>query len=540
MLENAKIYLSRGASVMPVNRNKIPCLKEWAFLQERKPTEQELEKWWGEFPDANIGLITGKISGLTVVDVDLGGDTKILPTTDTVKTGSGGFHFYYKYHEGYRNKGRILPFVDIRGDGGYVVAPPSIHENGNRYEIVNKVGRADFPIYLFGGERKKTEWTEIMKGIPEGGRNQTASQVFGKLLRTFAPDEWETVVYPMVKDWNDKNTPPLSEHELRQTYVSISRREILKRSPEKIADNLPLTLTEVIKLGMEELDATRPEDIVSYGYDFLDDKLTGIFKGELTVIGGETGTGKTTLTTNIALRASKKHRVMIFALEDRLPDYGIKAIYFEMGKVRKERALGKNYPWNAYRRNEIKDANYKEIRNQAEKNLANENLLFENAPELVDLETLEKIIEKRTSEGVALFVIDHLHYFDLLKGDSTKADYIEKMMVSLKKLQIRVGARIILIAHYKKLDGKKPAIDSFKDAMSISQNANYVINLWRDRSEGADRTETTVMIPKTRNPNGEMTMKVRFDPETNDFVLLSEEFGTENATRDLLEKEFNF
>lgn len=528
MLDQAKVFLANGASVMPVNRNKIPCLKEWAFLQERLPTIEELEKWWAEFPNANIGVITGKISGVTVVDVDKGGDVSIFPTTDTVRTGNGGYHLYYKYYEGYRNKGRILPYVDIRSDGGYVVAPGSIHENGNRYEIINQVGRSDFPIHLFGGERKQVNWQEIMSGIPQGGRNQTSAQVFGKLLRSFAPSEWETVVLPMVRDWNSKNDPPLSDHELIHVFKSISHRELVRRNPERIAENIPLTFTEVVKLGMEELDATKREDIVSFGYPFLDDKLTGIFKGEMVVVGGETGVGKTTFVTNIAFRASQKHKVQVFALEDRLPDYGIKAVYFEMGKVRKGEGL-KNYPWNAYRRNEINDDHYKIFREEAERRLENSNLFFENSPDLIDLETLEKIIEKRVNEGVELFVIDHLHYFDLLKGDSTKADYIEKMMVRLKKLQIRTGARIIMIVHYRKLDGKKPSIDSFKDSISISQNANYVINLWRDRSERAIREETTIMIPKTRNPNGEATIKAKFNFDTNDIEFQSEVFGVNTS-----------
>jgi len=549
MLETAKKYLEKGASVMPVGRNKIPCLKSWAFLQERHPTIEELEKWWTEFPEANVGVITGKISQITVVDVDKGGDTKILPTTDTVRTGGGGYHFYYQYYEGYRNKGRILPFIDIRGDGGYVVAPPSIHQSGNRYEVVNSVGKQPFPIYLFGGEKPKTDWEEIMKGIPQGGRNVTATQVIGKLLRTFAPVEWETVVYPMVQDWNSKNTPALPDRELRLVFNSISSRERRNRDPKQkeesdtcdLEDTPPLTIGDVIKLGMEELDNTKPEDVVSFGYPFLDEKLTGIFKGELVIVGGESGTGKTTFVTNMVMRACQKHKVMIFALEDRLQDYGIKAVYFEMGKVRKLEGL-KNYPWNNYRRNDITDSRYLDYRKKAEKSLENENMLFENCPDLINLETLEKIIEKRTSEGVDLFVIDHLHYFDLLKGNSSKADYVEKMMIRIKKLQVKTGARMIMIAHYRKLDGKKPSMDSFKDSISICQNANYVINLWRNRGENhlARNTETKIMIPKSRNPNGEFTITANFNPETNDLEFTDQAFGVETANDEINVDDIDF
>jgi replicative DNA helicase len=249
-------------------------------------------------------------------------------------------------------------------------------------------------------------------------------------------------------------------------------------------------------------------------------------------------TGKTTFVTNIVFKASKKHKVMIFALEDRLQDYGIKAVYFELGKIRHSEYL-KNYPWNDYRKNNIDDPRYLELRKRAENNLENENILFEDCPDLIDLELLEKIIEKRSSEGIDLFVIDHLHYFDLLKGENSKADYVERMMIRIKKLQIRTGARIIMVAHYRKLDGRKPSLDSFKDSISICQNANYVINLWRDRSENAIRTETKIMIPKSRNPNGECTITATFNPETNDFEHIDSKFGVETANKELDDKYFD-
>jgi hypothetical protein len=70
-------------------------------------------------------------------------------------------------------------------------------------------------------------------------------------------------------------------------------------------------------------------------------------------------------------------------------------------------------------------------------------------------------------------------------------------------------------------------LDSFKDSISIPQNANYVVNMWRDRSEKGDQFETTFYIPKVRNPNGEATIKMKYDPTTNEYVdELENSFGT--------------
>ncbi len=534
MKEFAHLYISKGYSVIPVGRNKIPLIN-WKEFQDRIASSAEVDAWFEKWPDMNIGIVTGKVSNLTVVDVEKGGDITKFPSTTTVKTGGGGFHFYYKYCESMDNKARILPLTDIRGNGGYVVAVPSVHASGNKYEIASTSPRVDFPVHIFGGERKKVNWQEILSGVGKGSRNETAASLSGKLLQAFAPSEWEGTAWIMLKNWNMTNQPPLSDYELRTTYESIARREVTKRKlssptvePTVLENRLPITFTDVLKLAENELDNTRPEDVVSFGYDWLDNRLTGFFKGELVVLGGETGSGKSTFATNIIMKASKKHKCMMFALEDRLADYGIKAIYFELGKIRKKKMgpTASNYPWNEYRKNAIKDEKYKEYRAEAVKNLENGNVFFFDAPETMNIDILEQTIKQKVQEGVELFLVDHLHYFDFNRGDDTKADYIEKMMVRLRRIQAETGARILLIVHYKKLDGKKPSLDSFKDSISIVQNANYVINIHRDRGDSsANRFETVISIPKARNPNGEATLIVNFNPDISDYEFMSEYTG---------------
>jgi len=152
-------------------------------------------------------------------------------------------------------------------------------------------------------------------------------------------------------------------------------------------------------------------------------------------------------------------------------------------------------------------------------------LTFSGCDEMIDIDILEKLIEKKVLEGVNLFLIDHLHFFDLLKGKNNKSDYVEHLMIRLTILRKKTGARIILIVHYKKLEGTKPKLDSFKDSISIPQNADYVINLWRDRSELADKYKTILTIPKSRNPNGEATIEIEFDPNVNDYIFRDSKFG---------------
>src|SRR3989344_1801406 len=529
MFEIAKKYLAKNISVIPVGKDKKPLIN-WKEYQTRLVSQSEAFEWWQKWPDANIGIVTGKISGITVIDVEAGGDISRFPSTTIIRTGGGGWHLYYRYCPGMENKTRVFPLRDVRGDGGYVVAPPSIHSSGKKYEVEEKQQLVPFPVELFGGVKLKENWPEIIRGVSEGSRNANAAKIAGKLLRAFAPAEWESSVWMMIAKWNTGNQPPLSEYELRNIYRSIAKKELSQRrggeAIDAIKDELSLTFTDVVKVGMEELDSTIPDNIVSFGYEWLDNQLTGIFPGDLVVVGAETGVGKNVFGTNIMIKASRKHKCHIFALEDRLQNYGMKAVYFELGKVRKK-YLGEvlNYPWNDYRRNMIKDLKYKEYRTEAENNLANSNLTFSGCDEMIDIDILEKMIEKKVLEGVSLFLIDHLHFFDLLKGKNNKSDYVEHLMIRLTILRKRTGARIILIVHYKKLESTKPKAASFKDSISIPQNADYVINLWRDRSELADKYKTILTIPKSRKPNGEATIEIEFDPNVNDYIFRDSKFG---------------
>jgi putative DNA primase/helicase len=123
--------------------------------------------WWRRWPDANIGILTGKHSGFVVLDVDISHDGVDgieslrqlrhryggLPETRSTITGSGGYHLLFRHPGGERilpNVQRLddLPGLDIRGDGGYIVAPPSMHASGARYEWENDEESAELPDWL--------------------------------------------------------------------------------------------------------------------------------------------------------------------------------------------------------------------------------------------------------------------------------------------------------------------------------------------------------------------------------------------------------
>lgn len=143
-LEQALDYVGRGWRVVPVlPGSKRPALSRWVEAATADP--DKVRRWWTEdHPDAGVGIVTGPRSGIWVLDVDdhdalldLEARHEQLPQTRTSITGSGGFHLLFAWPDGadVRNDAgrRLGPGLDVRGEGGFIVAPPTVHPNGTPY-----------------------------------------------------------------------------------------------------------------------------------------------------------------------------------------------------------------------------------------------------------------------------------------------------------------------------------------------------------------------------------------------------------------------
>jgi len=237
ILKEALNYSKQGFSVIPVGENKKPLIR-WKKYQNEKASEKQIKEWFEKFPSANVGIVTGSISGIVVVDVEKGGGVEDLPPTVISKTGGGGWHYYYK-HPGFevKNATRIRELTDIRGDGGYIIAPPSLHKSGKNYEWSVSPNEADFaelPAWVLEKPTKKQDQDNLLnKSVPKGSRNTTAAQVAGKLLHDLPSELWESSGWVTFSDWNEKqNKPPLEEIELRNVWESIKKKHLDKMLKE--------------------------------------------------------------------------------------------------------------------------------------------------------------------------------------------------------------------------------------------------------------------------------------------------------------------
>ncbi len=199
-----------------------------------------VKHWFGQAPQSNIGVATGKISGVVVLDLDPrhGGMESIrrlatehgeLPVTPTVRTG-GGWHYYFRCPSAGVKSVTIAPGVEIRGDGASAVLPPSVHASGKLYAWVpgrspDDVPLADLPAWVVDiitrlAARANGQDTDS-ETIPEGQRNSTLTSLAGTMRRR-GMTESEILASLQVTN-RDRCSPPLPDPMVAQIAKSVAR-----------------------------------------------------------------------------------------------------------------------------------------------------------------------------------------------------------------------------------------------------------------------------------------------------------------------------
>lgn len=481
MFELAKRYIDFKWSVIPVGKDKRPLIK-WAEFQEKRATVDVLSSWMSNYTQMQLGIVTGQISNIIVVDIDDPQmDCSWLPKTLTARTGSGGFHYYYRYTTGYTNKARIKENIDIRADGGYVVVPPSENEKG-KYEWIDKSPIAPFPIHLF--EKKKQINYQTIKteyiGYGQGQRNDQMARYTGHILAKIHPSEWETIAYPLIQEANTKNTPPLDDRELRSIFDSIINKEKGNTTERWYKE-------EAEKINIEVKNDYK--DRYTWGTNGLDNNLAIIKRGNFIIIGAKRGQGKTSFTFDMACKnALLGHKVLYISLE------------MEEEKIRQDFArkysgisVGEEYHYaipqtkqDAY---EKKIGEIKEI----------QNLYFRGMRrgKTVNWQSVVELINE--FKDIDLIFIDNL---DLIDDDSKtdterQKNITKKIMGFTSEYQIPV----ILIHHHRKSTGKDFNTDELAGSGKIGDNADIILKIERNNDPEAtypDKYMSRIVQQKSR------------------------------------------
>jgi hypothetical protein len=249
MMKTATQLAQRGMAVFPC----VPCGKSPATAHGFKDATRDLDvirAWWRAEPTYNIAIATGTVSGVFVVDVD-GLDAEVelrkleaehgeIPPSVEVITARGR-HIYFKALEvPVRNSaGKIASGIDVRGDGGYVLTPPSMHPSGRRYawSVDSANAFAAPPDWLLakiaapvnGADvTPSSEWRELVtNGVGEGARDSTIARLAGHLLRRRI-DPFVTL--ELLQVWNTTRcAPPLPQKDIERIIGSIAGKELQRR-----------------------------------------------------------------------------------------------------------------------------------------------------------------------------------------------------------------------------------------------------------------------------------------------------------------------
>lgn len=243
-LDAAIQYASKGMAVFPIKpRDKEPITAHG--VKDATTNFNVIKKWWAKYPNANVGIACGLISGgLLVIDLDekengiSGSDTLYnwerengtLPETVRSITGKGGAHLLYRVDHTEANKVNLLEGVDIRSDNGYIVAPPSIHPNGRSYEWEYdpdeyEIADADENVLklLAIGKKTKPDTFTAPEQIPNGKRNDTIFKLACSLQSKGLAD---SSIYAACKAENDtKCNPPLDDEEVVKIVESALKHD---------------------------------------------------------------------------------------------------------------------------------------------------------------------------------------------------------------------------------------------------------------------------------------------------------------------------
>ena len=237
--EYIKYYIQEGKKIFPCRGDgKSPLITGW---QNKATSNQEvIHTWWREYPNANIGLLTGKKANLVVVDVDVKKGARGMESlkqlqdecgkldTRMVHTPSGGLHYYFSYPQGVdtlKNRANLMPGIDIRADGGLVIAPGSSID-GNDYEFEDEAKEiAELPQKLLeiltSDSHTNKEYevvaSDVTNGVGQGNRNNSIFRLASKLRGDDIPRD---IAASQIVLAAQNCTPPLSKAEALRCFES--------------------------------------------------------------------------------------------------------------------------------------------------------------------------------------------------------------------------------------------------------------------------------------------------------------------------------
>jgi KaiC/GvpD/RAD55 family RecA-like ATPase len=455
----------------------------------------QVSLWWDKNPKANVGLRTGAISNVTVIDYDSmeafdewnkRSEGK-AGATFLVKTPKG-IHAYHKYSSSLKQTAKVGgEQVDSRNDGGYVVAPGSVVD-GKEYAAINKLGMEPIPEYVharFAGAKKvssdkagsdragsatgsyaSAEGASGSGELLEGSRNVMLTEIAGRLRGKGIPlDAIRQTLDGLNENWCEE---PLPEHEI----------EAMMRSAEDWAEKkfeIPShTVVPVSQLKTPTVEFLHDKERVigiSTGFSGLDKLLGGFRKGEITQLTADGGTGKNTVMHRIILNLLNRGIPVGYAsreldpAEDVMPNILAPVLNRDV--------------WN----NPISEDEF-------EKHTALWPLYFAHGYGVFPLEEFRVWVRKLKAEhGVSYIFADHYHYMLENEEFHTVSQTIRQIKSLVKEERVHL---FLIVQPAKTPEGAKKGVNSGRGSSAIGQAVDNILTM--DRVEGMKDVSRIKMV----------------------------------------------
>ena len=235
-IRDAMAYIEQGISVTVTAKGVRHPVGQWADLQTHLATQPQLEAAFEALTDGNIVMICGKLSGISVIDVDgqdgfnnLIASGIALPKTRSIKS-PHGWHLYYKYNPNLKTGLSSIKKVDIKSDGGCVCVPPSVVPDG-RYEVLRGYELGELPddmalkLNFTKVQREAGHleywWAKLFEeGSHSGSRNADGARLAGYLHSKDLPVDVRRAI---LGAWGERCTPPMNPKEIETIARSVKR-----------------------------------------------------------------------------------------------------------------------------------------------------------------------------------------------------------------------------------------------------------------------------------------------------------------------------
>jgi len=511
MLKAALKYAEKGWKVLPIRyKQKIPLIHNW--VEKATSDKETIQQWFKE--KKNIGVATGRRSGFWVLDIDgedglqslkeLESEHGELPETITQITGSGGYHYLFKYDERIiKGSPKIRKGIDIRTDGNQIVVFPSIHPNGKKYEWelngVKEVVKA--PEWLINEilKEKKREAVSVEADIAEGERNTKLYKIACKYLNEGITGK---ALYALIHSLNEERCyPPLDEPEVDNIVRSAEKFQPTKKLFEESED---INLEEILKRPAERANeyytqSLNREGLLGYklegSFKALEKNLDGVQAG-MYLVGAIANVGKTTWLLNLSkalISGNKGLNVLFFSIDDHFKKIYFRLLAMEANiEINKVANIGEKVRKNKDLSSEQKENYLKNFNISKEKtDKLLENLILLDETDGNSLDFIKQVTESAYLKNDNLVVIvDNFHKIRTPGVNTDAKARFTYLSEEMKALSNKYEIPLLMTVELRKLNhNSAPNPDDLKDTVDLHYDCDvtFMLHSESERKEDSDR-----------------------------------------------------